>query len=208
MPMRLLAVADVYEALTSERPYRRAMRSDEALAIIRADVPGAPRPRGVRRARAAARRRARRRGALRLRAAYRRRSPRLHPDVPQAANFPAPREVFRACTESIILARRAGRSARGRHRRPTRGARGCSRWATRACSACSRASRRAPPYPTPSWPPRRRRSIPRASSSSHRSRRTSRSTRPRAMTRSPTPRSSRRTRQLLALDRVRPDRRA
>ena len=37
--MRLLALADVYEALTSERPYRRAMRSDEALAIIRADVP-------------------------------------------------------------------------------------------------------------------------------------------------------------------------
>ena len=28
MPMRLLAVADVYEALTSERPYRRAMSSD------------------------------------------------------------------------------------------------------------------------------------------------------------------------------------
>ncbi len=38
-PMRLLALADVYEALTSERPYRRAMTSDEALAIIRADVP-------------------------------------------------------------------------------------------------------------------------------------------------------------------------
>jgi HD-GYP domain-containing protein (c-di-GMP phosphodiesterase class II) len=37
--MRLLALADVYEALTSERPYRRAMSSDEALAIIRADVP-------------------------------------------------------------------------------------------------------------------------------------------------------------------------
>jgi HD-GYP domain-containing protein (c-di-GMP phosphodiesterase class II) len=37
--MRLLAVADVYEALTSERPYRSALRSDEALAIIRADVP-------------------------------------------------------------------------------------------------------------------------------------------------------------------------
>ena len=27
MPMRLLAVADVYEALTSERPYRNAMSS-------------------------------------------------------------------------------------------------------------------------------------------------------------------------------------
>ena len=39
LPMRLLALADVYEALTSERPYRRAMSSDEALAIIRADVP-------------------------------------------------------------------------------------------------------------------------------------------------------------------------
>ena len=39
-PMRLLALADVYEALTSERPYRRAMTSHEALAIIRADVPG------------------------------------------------------------------------------------------------------------------------------------------------------------------------
>jgi HD-GYP domain-containing protein (c-di-GMP phosphodiesterase class II) len=38
-PMRLLALADVYEALTSERPYRRARTSDEALAIIRADVP-------------------------------------------------------------------------------------------------------------------------------------------------------------------------
>jgi len=39
MPMRLLAVADVYEALTSERPYRAAMRSEEALAIIRAGAP-------------------------------------------------------------------------------------------------------------------------------------------------------------------------
>ena len=39
VPMRLLALADVYEALTSERPYRRAMTSDEALDIIRADVP-------------------------------------------------------------------------------------------------------------------------------------------------------------------------
>jgi HD-GYP domain-containing protein (c-di-GMP phosphodiesterase class II) len=41
MPMRLLAVADVYEALTSERPYRAAMRSDEALAIIRVEAPHA-----------------------------------------------------------------------------------------------------------------------------------------------------------------------
>ena len=39
MPMRLLAVADVYEALTSDRPYRRALSSDEALAIMRSDVP-------------------------------------------------------------------------------------------------------------------------------------------------------------------------
>jgi HD-GYP domain-containing protein (c-di-GMP phosphodiesterase class II) len=37
--MRLLAVADVYEALTSERPYRRALSSDDALAVIRSDVP-------------------------------------------------------------------------------------------------------------------------------------------------------------------------
>ena len=41
MPMRLLAVADVYEALTSERPYRRAMPSDEAMAIIRVQAPHA-----------------------------------------------------------------------------------------------------------------------------------------------------------------------
>jgi HD-GYP domain-containing protein (c-di-GMP phosphodiesterase class II) len=41
MPMRLLAVADVYEALTSERPYRAAMRSEEALAIIRVEAPHA-----------------------------------------------------------------------------------------------------------------------------------------------------------------------
>jgi putative nucleotidyltransferase with HDIG domain len=37
--MRMLAVADVYEALTSQRPYRPAMSSAEALALIRADVP-------------------------------------------------------------------------------------------------------------------------------------------------------------------------
>jgi HD-GYP domain-containing protein (c-di-GMP phosphodiesterase class II) len=40
-PMRLLAVADVYEALTSERPYRRAMSSEEALRIVRAEAPHA-----------------------------------------------------------------------------------------------------------------------------------------------------------------------
>jgi HD-GYP domain-containing protein (c-di-GMP phosphodiesterase class II) len=39
MPMRLLAVADVYEALTSDRPYRPALSSEEALKIMRADVP-------------------------------------------------------------------------------------------------------------------------------------------------------------------------
>jgi putative nucleotidyltransferase with HDIG domain len=39
MPMRVLAVADVYEALTSARPYRRAMTSAEALAVMRPDVP-------------------------------------------------------------------------------------------------------------------------------------------------------------------------
>ena len=41
MPMRMLAVADVYEALTSERPYRAAMRSEQALAIIRIESPHA-----------------------------------------------------------------------------------------------------------------------------------------------------------------------
>jgi HD-GYP domain-containing protein (c-di-GMP phosphodiesterase class II) len=40
MPMRMLAVADVYEALTSDRPYRAARSPDAALDIIRADVPG------------------------------------------------------------------------------------------------------------------------------------------------------------------------
>ena len=39
LPMRVLAVADVYEAVTSERPYRAAMSSDEALAILRAEAP-------------------------------------------------------------------------------------------------------------------------------------------------------------------------
>jgi HD-GYP domain-containing protein (c-di-GMP phosphodiesterase class II) len=39
LPMRLLAVADVYEALTSERPYRHAMSSDDALAVVRSEVP-------------------------------------------------------------------------------------------------------------------------------------------------------------------------
>jgi HD-GYP domain-containing protein (c-di-GMP phosphodiesterase class II) len=39
MPMRVLAIADVYEALTSDRPYRRAHTSDEALALMRPEVP-------------------------------------------------------------------------------------------------------------------------------------------------------------------------
>jgi HD-GYP domain-containing protein (c-di-GMP phosphodiesterase class II) len=38
-PMRILAVADVYEALTSERPYRPALSSDDALSVLRLDVP-------------------------------------------------------------------------------------------------------------------------------------------------------------------------
>ena len=40
MPMRALAVADVYEALTAERPYRGAMPVAQALAVVRSDVPG------------------------------------------------------------------------------------------------------------------------------------------------------------------------
>jgi len=39
MPMRVLAVADVYEALTSARPYRAALASADALAVMRSDVP-------------------------------------------------------------------------------------------------------------------------------------------------------------------------
>ena len=39
MPMRILAVADVYEALTSERPYRAANPPDRALDLMRSDVP-------------------------------------------------------------------------------------------------------------------------------------------------------------------------
>jgi putative two-component system response regulator len=37
--MRVLAVADVYEALISERPYRRAHTPQRALEMIRADAP-------------------------------------------------------------------------------------------------------------------------------------------------------------------------
>jgi HD-GYP domain-containing protein (c-di-GMP phosphodiesterase class II) len=39
VPMRVLAVADVYEALTAARPYRPALDEDEALETIRRDVP-------------------------------------------------------------------------------------------------------------------------------------------------------------------------
>ena len=39
LPMRVLAVADVYEALTSERPYRPALSSSAALDEMRPDVP-------------------------------------------------------------------------------------------------------------------------------------------------------------------------
>jgi putative nucleotidyltransferase with HDIG domain len=39
VPMRVLAVADVYEAVTSERPYRAAMTSEQALEILRAEAP-------------------------------------------------------------------------------------------------------------------------------------------------------------------------
>jgi HD-GYP domain-containing protein (c-di-GMP phosphodiesterase class II) len=35
-PARVLAVADVYEALTAERPYRAAMPSEQALETVRA----------------------------------------------------------------------------------------------------------------------------------------------------------------------------
>jgi HD-GYP domain-containing protein (c-di-GMP phosphodiesterase class II) len=39
MPMRVLAVADVYEALTAERPYRDALPEEDALDLMRLDVP-------------------------------------------------------------------------------------------------------------------------------------------------------------------------
>jgi HD-GYP domain-containing protein (c-di-GMP phosphodiesterase class II) len=39
MPMRVLAVADVYEALISDRPYRPAYPWQDALELMRADVP-------------------------------------------------------------------------------------------------------------------------------------------------------------------------
>ena len=37
--MRVLAVADIYEALTARRPYRDPLSVDAALAIIDRDVP-------------------------------------------------------------------------------------------------------------------------------------------------------------------------
>ncbi len=39
LPMRVLAAADVFEALTAPRPYRPAMALDQALATLRQDVP-------------------------------------------------------------------------------------------------------------------------------------------------------------------------
>jgi putative nucleotidyltransferase with HDIG domain len=39
VPMRVLAVADVYEALTAARPYRGPLAPEDALAIIERDVP-------------------------------------------------------------------------------------------------------------------------------------------------------------------------
>jgi HD-GYP domain-containing protein (c-di-GMP phosphodiesterase class II) len=39
MPMRVLAVADVYEALTAERPYRPAYGAPLALTMMRREVP-------------------------------------------------------------------------------------------------------------------------------------------------------------------------
>jgi putative nucleotidyltransferase with HDIG domain len=40
LPMRVLAVADIYEALTAKRPYRDPLPVEDALAIIDRDVPG------------------------------------------------------------------------------------------------------------------------------------------------------------------------
>jgi HD-GYP domain-containing protein (c-di-GMP phosphodiesterase class II) len=39
LPMRVLAMADVYEALTADRPYRPPLAPEEALAMIDRDVP-------------------------------------------------------------------------------------------------------------------------------------------------------------------------
>ena len=40
LPMRVLAVADVFEALTAERPYRAALPVEQALAVVAREVPG------------------------------------------------------------------------------------------------------------------------------------------------------------------------
>jgi len=38
VPLRCLTIADVYDALTSDRPYRRALPRDSALRIIREEA--------------------------------------------------------------------------------------------------------------------------------------------------------------------------
>ena len=35
---RILAVADIFEAMTAERPYRAAMPAEQALALMRAEA--------------------------------------------------------------------------------------------------------------------------------------------------------------------------
>jgi putative nucleotidyltransferase with HDIG domain len=39
LPARIIAVADIYDALVSERPYRKALETEEVLQIISRDVP-------------------------------------------------------------------------------------------------------------------------------------------------------------------------
>ena len=55
---RILAVADVFEALTADRPYREAMPIEKALGIVRGDERHGAVPGGRRRARGVAGRRA------------------------------------------------------------------------------------------------------------------------------------------------------
>ena len=38
LPARIFAVADTYDAITSDRPYRKARSPEEALAIIREEA--------------------------------------------------------------------------------------------------------------------------------------------------------------------------
>ena len=52
-PARLLAVADVFEALTASRPYRGKLSPADALAHLRAAAGGGPARRGARRRRGA-----------------------------------------------------------------------------------------------------------------------------------------------------------